>query len=219
MKLRTRRPFAKYIDRGTRVEIRDAEGPGTRGVIGLDPGHDSMQVAVRMRFWENGRMHVLRANGTRHRSAETTIGLANQGPHEAFLTVATERTARAVPAGHSRSLKTQLELSGYSVWTYLGSSKARIAMLDDALNPDAPGGLLTVDPSCVDLLDALWRYSCKVNVKSALGWAPKGSAHWIDALSYAVAYVKMEMYSLRCARSGGPRKKSIPGGSFLNVRG
>lgn len=209
MRRRERRPFAKHVLRGCTAIPAPQAFTQAKFVIGLDPGHDSPQVAALVAYWPGGETHVVRCVGTQHRSAETTIGLVNQGPWPPCLTIATERAARAVPAGHAMSLVRRLEAAGFEVSTYVGSAKGRIDHVECCLDPDHQAPALTVNPDAREMLDALARYTCKVTVKGALGWAPRHPAHWIDALSYALCYVAIETDPRKPPRSGGPREKSI----------
>lgn len=197
MRLQRRRPFTRWLTDDTLQNFGRFALTDCRWVIGLDPGHDSMQAAVLVAYWPPGRLHAAAIQTTRHRAAATCIRLLQEQDWPYTLDIATEAAAAAVPAGHSMSCKSQLERAHYRVWCYRGSAKGRIDALAAALSGRDPRFRLTVEPTAAVMIDALHRYECKINAKDALHAATRSPAHATDALSYAVAAAMVRLDASR----------------------
>lgn len=204
MRLQRRRPFHRWLTVEALAHFGRFARTDAEWVIGLDPGHDSMQAAVQLAYWPTGRLHAAAIETTRHRAAATCLARLHRQNWPTTLEIATEATAAAVPAGHTMSLKAQLERKHYRVWCYRGSAKGRIDALAAALSGRDPRFRLTVEPTAAVMIDALHRYECKTNAKDALHAATRSPAHAIDALSYAVAAAMLRLDASHRARSVGP---------------
>lgn len=189
MKLQRRRPFRRWLNVAVGYPPANLAADAAHTVIGLDPGHDSMQAAVLFDFWPTGHIHAWACKQTRHAPAVDCIRPPARLARGSSLTVATEAAANAVPPGHGCSLRELLEEAGHSVWLYRGSRAGRLSTLEASLSKQDPRFELTIDPELHEIIEALFIYENKRDERGRVRHATRGPAHFIDALSYGVAYV------------------------------
>lgn len=206
-KLRHRRPFGVKIQENAVARFAEFATGSPRWLIGLDPGHSSLGVAVKVAVWPTGRLHVCTEAITRHRGADVTLRAVNRDPHPPVIEVATEAAAWAVPAGHRTSLASILSREGYTLHRVTGPIKGRIDLLADALSSNATRVRVTIEPHCDYLLRALSQYAYKLPRDGVALHATPGFAHGFDAVTYALAGAVKLGWAGPARRSGGSCEK------------